>query len=265
MTQHRPPADRWTVISRPNTYARMRLYCFPYAGGGATIYAPWPRLLPQEVEVVAVQPPGRETRIGEKPFTDLASLVEAMHAALLPKLRELPFAFFGHSNGALMAFELARLLRRRGDPLPLHLFVSGRPAPQLELDDPPVHDLPEPEFIEELRRLKGTPEEILQHEELLQLVVPLLRADFSLGETYRFVPEAPLEMPVSAYGGVADAEVSEEQVEAWKAQAGGEFRAAMFPGGHFFVNEDRERVTREVADALRPALDSPAVTGVYGF
>lgn len=262
---HRPPTDRWTVTPRPNPYARLRLFCFPYAGGGATIYAAWPKLLPPEVEVVAVQPPGRETRIGETPFTDLAALVDAMHAALLPKLRERPFAFFGHSNGALMAFELTRLLRRRNDPLPLHLFVSGRPAPQLELDDPPVHDLPEDEFVEELRRLQGTPEEILQHSELLQLVVPLLRADFSLGETYGFVPEAPLELPVSAYGGERDAEVPQAHVEAWREQAGGAFDTRMFPGGHFFVNEDRAQVVREVSDALRPLLASPAVTGVYGF
>lgn len=260
-----PSRNAWTLYARRNPAARMRLFCFPYAGGGATIYSTWWRMLPAEVEVVAVQPPGREARIAEPPFHDLAALVREMHRQLLPELRELPFALFGHSNGALMAFELARTLRRSGGPMPLHLFASGRPAPQLELEDPPVHDLPEAEFIEELRRLKGTPEEVLQHEELLRLVIPLLRADFSLAETYRYASEPPLPLPLSAYGGAQDLEVPPEQIEAWREQAGGEFRARTFPGGHFFVNEDRAEVVAEVAATLGPLLASPAVTGVYGF
>ncbi len=215
--------------------------------------------------MVAVQPPGREGRIGEPPFHHLDALVAEMHRHLLPHLGERPFALFGHSNGALMAFELARTLRRAGGPLPLHLFVSGRPAPQLPRDEPPVHDLPHDEFVAELRRLEGTPEEVLQHDELLALIVPLLRADFSLGGTYAFAPEPPLEMPLSAYGGARDAEVSEADVEAWREQAGGAFRCRMFPGGHFFVNEDREAVVAEVSAALRPLLSTPASSGVHGF
>lgn len=258
---HRAANKDWALYPRRNPAARLRLFCFPYAGGGATIYSRWPALLPPEVEVVAVQPPGREGRIGERPFHDLAALVAEMHGHLLPHLGERPFALFGHSNGALMAFELARTLRRAGGPLPLHLFVSGRPAPQLPLKERPVHALPHDDFVAELRRLEGTPEEVLQHAELLELIVPLLRADFSLGETYGFAPEAPLEVPLSAYGGARDAEVAEADVEAWREQAAGEFRCRIFPGGHFFVNEDREAVVAEVAADLRPLLSSPAVMG----
>lgn len=261
----RNPSNAWAVYPRRNPAARLRLFCFPYAGGGATVFSTWWRGLPPEVEVVAVQPPGRESRLTEKPYHHLQELVAAMHQNLLPHLSELPFAFFGHSNGALMAFELTRSLRRSGDPLPLHLFVSGRPAAQLELDDPPIHHLPHDEFVAELRRLAGTPEEILQNREILELLLPLLRADFSLGETYRFVPEPPLTLPLSAYGGARDEEVPEEEVEAWREQAGGEFRVKIFPGAHFFVNSDRDQVLAEVAAELRPVLDSPALRAAHGF
>jgi medium-chain acyl-[acyl-carrier-protein] hydrolase len=258
---NRTPLNAWAVYPRRNPSARLRLFCFPYAGGGATVFSTWWRGLPPEVEVVAVQPPGRESRLSEKPHHDLAELVAAMHRHLLPHLRELPFAFFGHSNGALMAFELVRSLRRAGDPLPLHLFVSGRPAPHLVLEDPPIHHLPHDEFVEELRRLKGTPEEILQNREILELLLPLLRADFSLGETYRFVPEAPLAFPLSAYGGERDVEVPREQVEAWSEQAGAGFRVRIFPGDHFFVNGDRDLVLAELSAELGPLLGRPAPHG----
>jgi medium-chain acyl-[acyl-carrier-protein] hydrolase len=252
------------VFPRPVAGARLRLFCFPYAGGGASIYSTWPRTLPPQVEVVAVQPPGRENRLAEPPFHDLSELVAAMHLHLAPQLHELPFAFFGHSNGALMAFELARSLRRAGDPLPLCLFASGRPAPQLELDDPPVHDLPHDAFVEELRRLEGTPEEILQNPEILELLLPLLRADFALGETYRYREEPPFPFPLRAYGGADDEEVPREQIEAWGEQTRAGFLMEIFPGGHFFVNEHRERVLTRVAAELAPLLGSPAAPSLRG-
>ena len=212
----------WAVVARRNPAARLRLFCFPYAGGGASIFSTWHRDLPSAVEVVAVQPPGREGRLMETPYADLASLVEAVAPALEPWM-DRPFALFGHSNGGLMAFELARLLRRAGRRMPVHLFASGRPAPQLELDEPPIHALPDDEFVAELRRFKGTPDEILQNAEIMSLVMPLLRADFALGETYDYVPGPPLDLPVSAYGGEGDEEVSRDQVEAWREQTTGPF------------------------------------------
>jgi medium-chain acyl-[acyl-carrier-protein] hydrolase len=260
---NRPRLNGWAIFPKPDPNARLRLFCFPYAGGGASIFSPWVRILPPEVEVVAVQPPGRESRLSEKPYSDLTQLVDAMHRELRPYFDK-PFAFFGHSNGGMMAFELARTLRREGGPMPLHLFASGRPAPQLELDEPPIHHLPHDEFIEELRRFAGTPEEILQNAEIMELIMPLLRADFALGETYVYTPEPPLDLPISAYGGVQDEEVSEEQVAAWREQTSGEFRMKMFPGGHFFLNEDRALVLAELARELRPLLASPARAAAHG-
>jgi medium-chain acyl-[acyl-carrier-protein] hydrolase len=258
----RSPLNGWAVYPSRNPNARLRLFCFPYAGGGATIFAPWARGLPAEVEVVAVQPPGREARIGEKAYGDLAQLVEAMHVHLLPHFDK-PFAFYGHSNGGLMAYELARTLRRTGGPMPRHLFVGGRPAPQLPLDEEVIHALPHDEFIAALRRFAGTPEEILQHAEIMELIEPLLRADFSLGETYQWVPEAPLDLPISAYGGLQDDEVTPDEVEAWREQTTREFYFRMFPGDHFFINGDRAAVLQQMTDELRPLLSMLHRAGAY--
>lgn len=257
---HRPRAalNSWVVAPRPHPEARLRLFCFPYAGGGASIYYAWPRGLPASVEVCAVQLPGRESRLAETPYADLGALVAKLGEELRPWM-DRPFAFFGHSNGALMAFELCRLLRREGRPLPVRLIASGRPAPQLPLDEPPVYDLPEDRFVARLRELSGTPEEVLQNPEIMALLVPLLRADFSLAETYAYPEEPPLDLPLSAYGGERDDEVSADEVEAWGAQTTGAFRVRMFPGDHFFLNADRDLVLREVAAEL--ALDVARLDG----
>lgn len=258
----RSPINGWAIYPSRNPSARLRLFCFPYAGGGATVFSTWARSLPPEVEVVAVQPPGREGRLMEKPFGNLAELVEAMHRELLPHFDK-PFAFYGHSNGGLMAFEMARTLRRTGGPMPRHLFVGGRPAPQVPLDEEIIHALPHDEFIAALRRYAGTPEEILQNAEIMELIMPLLRADFSLGETYEYLPEPPLDIPVSAYGGVKDDEVEPWQIEAWREQTSSRFHHRMFPGDHFFINGDRTLVLEELSRELRPLLGAlqPAVHG----
>ncbi|HEX2209941.1 MAG TPA: thioesterase domain-containing protein [Longimicrobium sp.] len=253
----RSSLNGWTVFPSPNPNARLRLFCFPYAGGGATIFATWPRALPPEVEVVAVQPPGREARIAEKPYGDLGQLVDAMLPQLLPHF-DRPFAFYGHSNGWLMAFELARTLRRTGGPMPRHLFVGGRPAPQVGRDEENIHALPHDEFLAALRRYAGTPEEILQNAEIMELIEPVLRADFSLGETYHWVPEPPLDLPISAFAGERDDEVTLDEVEAWREQTTGAFRLHVFPGDHFFINGDRAMVLQEISRDLRPLLQSLA-------
>lgn len=240
----------WVSIPRPNPAARLRLFCFPYAGAGASVFFSWQAQLPAEVEVCAIQPPGREARLREAPYTSMTALVETLGEVLAPYM-DRPFAFFGHSNGAIMAFELARKLRREGRPLPLHLFLSGRPAAQLPSRHPPIHALPEPEFIAELRRLQGTPEEVLNHPEIMELLVPLLRADFSLAETYAYRPEPPLEIPVSAYGGRLDPDVNADEVEGWREQTAQAFRSVVFPGDHFFINGDRAQLLAQLSGELR--------------
>jgi medium-chain acyl-[acyl-carrier-protein] hydrolase len=242
-----------------NPRARLRMFCFPHAGGGASTYRGWSASLPHDLEVCPVQPPGREGRLREAAFTELKPMVPVLADALQPYM-DLPFVFFGHSLGSLAAFELARELRRRGRAQPLHLFVSGRCAPHLPPRDEPIHALPEPEFIEKLRELNGTPEEVLGHEELMKLLIPILRADFSVHETYQYVEEEPLDMGISAFGGLGDVDVRREDVEGWRQHTRGRFRLRMLPGDHFFINNSGSRdlllesVSRDLAELSATAL-----------
>jgi medium-chain acyl-[acyl-carrier-protein] hydrolase len=250
------PVERWLAYREVNPRARLRLFCFPYAGGGASAYRGWAPALPFDVEVCPVQLPGRESRLREPAFNRPEPLIAALAEALQSHL-DLPFAFFGHSMGALLSFELARELRRRGGSLPLHLFVSGRRAPQVPVREEDIHDLPEPEFIAKLRELNGTPEEVLQHSELMRLLVPVLRADFAVNETYMFQPEEPFGMGISAFGGLADAEVNRADLVGWREQTRGAFRLRMLPGDHFFLHSARDLLTEAVARDLA-ALGPPA-------
>lgn len=229
------PGRPWIAHAQANPKARLRLFCFPYAGGNATLYRRWNEELPPDVEVCPVELPGRGSRFREPPFATLGPLIEALVPAL-SSLMDMPFAFFGHSMGALISFELARELRRRALALPAQILVSARRAPHVPDDDPPIHDLPEEEFVEELRTLNGTPEEVLQHPELMNLMIPLLRADFSINETYAFTPEPPLGCSIHAFGGLEDEEVTREQLAVWDEHTTGGFKLRMFPGHHFFIS-----------------------------
>ena len=194
----------WVKSPKPNPAARLRLFCFPHAGGGALTYRMWPEALPADVEVCAVQLPGRDGRIEDPAIDNLDALVDALVPELLPLL-DRPFALFGHSMGAMISFEVARRLRARQLAVPQRMFVSGRRAPQLPPEDERrTFDLPKDEFVEELGRLNGTPREVLEHPELLELLLPILRADFSVCQTYVYAPGEPLDVPITVLGGLED-------------------------------------------------------------
>jgi surfactin synthase thioesterase subunit len=227
--------SHWFFFPRQNPHASLRLFCFPYAGGRASYVRLWPENLPSSVEVCAVELPARGRRLKEPPITRITPLVESIARALYPYLDK-PFAFFGHSMGALISFELARELRREYGLQPAQLFVSGRRAPQIPDRDPPTNSLPEHDFVAELRRLNGTPKEVLEHSELLQFMLPVLRADFEVNETYEYFPEPPLSCPIAALGGLQDKEVTRSDLEGWQKQTKRSFVLRMFPGDHFFLH-----------------------------
>lgn len=243
----------WVMYRKPRPQARLRLFCFPYAGGGASVYRTWADDLPAAVDVCAVQLPGRESRMSEPAYTSMDTLVAALIPALTPFF-DLPFAFFGHSMGSLIAFELTRALRRQQRRQPLHLFASGHRAPQIPDEDAPIYDLPEDEFIQELRDFNGTPEQVLQNAELMTLLLPVLRADFQTVGTYSYRPEPPLTCPISAFGGTQDQDVSQEQLGAWREQTTGEFSQRMYPGNHFFIHSVRDPLVRDVAQDVTRLL-----------
>lgn len=241
-------------IFKPNPQARLRLFCFAYAGGGASIYRTWPALLPPEVELCAVQLPGREERTKDAPFTDLPPLIESLSLAIQPYLTK-PFAFFGHSMGALVSFELTRRLRKRAAATPLHLLVSAHRAPQLPDPYPPIHQLPDAEFKQELLKLNGTPKSLLENDELMQVLAPVLRADFSVCETYAYTSGEPLDCPITAFGGLQDRETSRAELEAWRKQTQKPFQLHMFEGDHFFFFSARESILHIVNQDLAIALN----------
>jgi medium-chain acyl-[acyl-carrier-protein] hydrolase len=225
------------------------LFCFPYAGGSALTYRDWAARLPAHVEVYPVQLPGRGDRVREKPISRMLPLAHAVARELLP-LIDRPFALFGHSMGAILAFEIARLLRKHRAPQPLHLFASGHTAPQAAATAPQTYNLPDAELMEELRRLNGTPEELLGEPELMKVMLPLLRADFEADQAYAYAEEPPLNCPISVYGGLRDPETSREELEAWRRQTTSSCTVRMFPGDHFFINTDREMVLQTLSREL---------------
>ncbi|NJM88209.1 MAG: thioesterase [Hydrococcus sp. RU_2_2] len=244
-----PIFNTWVKCSRPNSQANLRLFCFPYAGGGTWSFRDWSDDLPDTIEVCSIELPGRGTQMKSPPFTQLQPLVCAIADALRLYLDK-PFAFFGHSMGGLVSFEVARLLRKHHGLMPVHLFVSGRRAPQLQPTKPPIHNLPKPEFIEELKQLNGTPSEVLKNHELMELMLPILRADFAVLETYNYSKEKPLSCPIAVFGGLQDSEVSHEELQAWREQTSSEFSLQMFQGDHFFINFERQVLLQLIAQKL---------------
>jgi medium-chain acyl-[acyl-carrier-protein] hydrolase len=247
------PRNRWIAFHKPRPESRLRLFCFPFAGGSAVAYRDWSQALPPAVEVVPVELPGRSSRFSEPALRRVEEVVEGAGEALRP-LFDKPFAFFGHSMGALLAFEITRWLRARSLPQPLHLFASARPAPQIPDREPPVHALPEDEFVTRLRDYNGTPEEVLAHPELMKMLLPLLRADFEVNETYVYEPGEPLACPISALGGVRDAEVERADLEAWREQTSGAFNLRMLDGDHFYLLHDKVPLYQAVVRELVPHL-----------
>jgi medium-chain acyl-[acyl-carrier-protein] hydrolase len=226
---------RWFEYLSIGQRQSLRLFCFPYAGGSAQVFRKWRRHFPSEIGMCLVHLPGRGMRIGEQPFIRLKPLVETI-ADLIVREPQPPYALFGHSMGSLISFELARELRRRGFTAPVRLFLSGRGAPISPDPEPPTFNLPHDAFIAEVRRLNGTPGELLDNAETRELFLPLLRADFEMVDTYEYHPEEPLSCPFTLYGGLEDQDVPVEKLRAWEELTSGGCTMRMFAGDHFFIH-----------------------------
>ncbi len=242
-------AGNWfsSLDERPG--AKVRLFCFPHAGAGASAFRGW--RLPAEIAVCPVMLPGRESRIAETPFDSMAPLVEALSQSVGPHL-ERPFVFFGHSMGAVIAFELARSLRRTGRPLPLYLLVSGARAPQFRRGHVPPPPPSDTELLDQLCHLDGTPREVLGNDELMRMMLPAMRADTTLYRNYIYVEEPPLACPIRAYSGLDDPNIRRAQLEAWAAETTADFKLRMFPGGHFYLNSAQAEFLEALARDLLP-------------
>lgn len=240
--------DHWIDVAVPRSQARIRLLCFPFAGAGTLAFRTWPYNLPDFIEVCAVQLPGREKRLDDKPYIDVATLVKDL-AAVLPPLLERPYALFGHSMGALIAFELARELARRGEPEPRHFFVSGRRAPHIP-DTSLLHPLDDEAFRVGLKRFKGMSEKLFSNDKLMSFFLPTLRADFTLFETHRLEPGEPLSCPMSIFGGREDVEATPELLAGWQEHTTGGSSLRLFPGDHFFLRSSQDELLAAIAEKL---------------
>jgi surfactin synthase thioesterase subunit len=256
------PSDhrRWIRIYHPGAEEGCRLVCFPHAGGSASYYFPFATALRDRVEVLAVQYPGRQDRRLEPLIDNIPELADRT-AEALAEWSDRPFAFFGHSMGAVLAFEVALRLGRQARPGPVWFFASGRRAPSRDRADRRLlHRDPDAAVIAELRRLGGTDQRFLGDEELLASILPVARNDYRAIETYAWLPGGPkLTCPVTALVGEADPQTTLDEAGGWREHAAGEFDLRTFPGGHFYLDTHRTAVIDVVSAALgraRAGIDS---------
>ena len=251
-------SNPWVEIFKSQENAIARLICFPFAGGSVQAFREWHDYLPRSIELCAVQLPGREMRQRETPIANAADIVDAVLPALIP-LMDRPFAVYGHSMGAIIAYELARRLQQEGHPAPECLIVSGRVAPQRPLTRAPINHLPHEEFIEGLRQLDGTPAAVLNDSELMSLIEPMLRADLAVHEDYKYQHEPRLQCDILAFGGLCDPEAGRDDVAAWRDATDGLFGLQMMPGGHFFIRSAQALFLRALSIELRKMMTRSAV------
>jgi len=248
----RGDANRWLERMPAHGRPRLRLFCFPYAGGSARSFRGWAQELGPDLEVCAIQLPGRERRLSEPALRRAHEAADILVQVLRPHL-DLPFVLFGHSMGALLAYEVARGLMASGHEQPGGLIVSGRRAPHLpSRRRRNLHDLPRAELIAEIKALNGTPAEVFDHQDLIDLMLPTLRSDFELVETYAQRPGPILSCPVIAMTGNKDAEVPLEDLAGWQSVTAGRFKTMLFEGHHFYLNDTRAAFL----DAVRRELET---------
>lgn len=244
--------SRWVPpYCRPNPAARIRLYCFPYAGGGASVFLPWSNRIGKDIDVWPIQLPGRENRVSEPCLVSVDDVAKGI--ADDPDLAFTGrFAFFGHSLGAIVGYEVARRLRESGRTAPVRLFASAHRAPQIPLSHPPCWNLSDAEFQTRLMALNGTPSEVFRDQALWDLMLPALRADFRLDETYVHVkPDVKLSCPITVLGGTTDEEIPIEHLAAWRAVTTAPVDLRIFDGNHFFIHTQRTVLIDAVAHSLR--------------
>ncbi|MEK6223126.1 MAG: alpha/beta fold hydrolase [Chloroflexota bacterium] len=242
-------SGKWLHHSSPNPNSKLNLICFPAAGGSASIYHGWPQALPNSVEVLAVRLPGRGARIKEPAFESIPKIV-AQISDELKSVNDKPLAIYGHSFGGLLAFETARRASLQNFPMAF-LALSGMRAAHLPDRRNPIHALNNRGFMREVEMLKGTPPEILAQEELIKIVLPALRADFTAIENYQFTEGPKLTCPIYAFCGLQDDLVSEGEINAWQDHTSGIFNLQMLPSGHHFDSDAKGMLLQALSEAIR--------------
>jgi surfactin synthase thioesterase subunit len=228
----------------------MRLVCFPHAGGSASYFFPYARVFGPDVDVLPVQYPGRQDRRREGFIDNIAELADRVSVAVLSDVPA-PFAFFGHSMGAVLAFEVARRLRDKSAVEPVALFLSGRRAPDQRRTNDDVHRRPDEGVLAELRRVAGTDPRVLADPEMRAALLPVTRNDYRAIEMYRCEPGVPLDVPITVLVGDADPTTTVGEAAGWRAYTTAAFDLRVFPGGHFYLDSARSAVAGTITESLR--------------
>jgi medium-chain acyl-[acyl-carrier-protein] hydrolase len=237
----------------PRSSAQLRLFCFPFGGGGASMYHDWSRVMGDKIEVCALQLPGRETRYGEPMGKNIEDVVQSIVAAL-QDYQDLPYAFFGYSLGSLLAFEVSRELRRQNLQVPLHLYIAALGAPHLPPPHPPISYLDNEAFVKKVEYYYQPQGEAWENRELREFLLPVLRGDIALYESYSYQESGPLTCPIDVFAGDSDRATPEESTRYWSTQSEGETVHHLFPGGHFFIDGSLDEIRNLVLDSLNQRL-----------
>jgi surfactin synthase thioesterase subunit len=245
--------DKWFFCIKPKPLASMRLFCFPFGGGGASVYHSWPDAMGDEIEVRALQLPGREGRFNEPREKDLPNLIIDIVRAL-EAYQDKPFAIFGYSLGSLLAFEVSRELRRQNMQIPVHLFMAAFRAPQLPPSHPPISTLADNEFIQKVEYYYQPEGEAWNNLELREFLLPLLKDDTALAESYVYRDDAPLNCPIDVFAGDRDRATPVETTQCWSEQTTNELNHHLFEGGHFFLDNTRNEMQSLVSHSLNLKL-----------
>ena len=243
-------ANSWFFCNKPKPGAAMRLFCFPFSGGGASVYRTWSDAMSEEVEVCSVQLPGRESRYSEARETDIATLVENIVNAF-ESYQDKPFAFFGYSLGALLAFEVSRELRRKSMDTPSHLFVAAMRAPHTPSVHPPLSSLPDEEFLNKIDYYYQPQDEAWNNPDLRELFLPILKDDIALSDGYAYQDEKPLHCPIDVFAGEDDRGAPTALTQRWSEQTCNAMNYHVFKGGHFFINDSLGEIQSLVKNTLK--------------
>ncbi len=244
----------WLQVLQPIATPKARLFCVPYAGGAATAFATWQDSLPEGIEVVGIQLPGRGARMAEDNLSSLFDVVSHLLTAITPYINDCPYFIYGHSMGARVAYELTSELDKQSAALPKELFVSGARSPQIPSRKKPIHDLPHDAFIKEIEELNGTPKALLENKDLMELALPILRADFKICETWKHEIGHKLHIPLRTLGGLDDPGVLLADLDAWKECTDGLFKRHVFPGDHFFINPQQDKMLALIGRYMMSAI-----------
>ncbi|MFL0802018.1 MAG: alpha/beta fold hydrolase [Agarilytica sp.] len=245
----------WFHVTKPLKNPKLRLFCFSYAGGSAGVFYDWQSLLPEGVEVFSVQLPGRSDRIAERPLTKLGEIVDGLYKAIQPYIKSCEYCFFGHSMGARVSYELASLLESNGFSAPRGLFVSGALAPNQARKKPNIHHLPKPDFIRELGQINGTPKELLENTQLMEFILPVLKADFHVCETWPMSLPKKMNVPITALCGDSDDDISPDDMKHWSAFTGVSFKLFIFFGDHFFIHSRKTELVSALGGLMEKHLE----------